>query len=74
MGKRRRKKRDRRPNLPPDTLKAAASTRVKEPLSSLQAGYDFDPDYSSMVKDLKRIGALAGTFIGLLIVLSFFLR
>lgn len=74
MSKRRRKKRDRRPNLPPDTLRAAASTRVKEPLSSLQARSDFNPDYSFVVKDLKRISALAGTFIGLLIVLSFFLR
>lgn len=74
MSKRRRKKRDRRPNLPPDTLRAAASTRVKEPLSSLQAWYDFDPDYNYVVKDLKRIGTLAGSFIFLLIVLSFFLR
>ncbi|TET86094.1 MAG: hypothetical protein E3J37_00390 [Anaerolineales bacterium] len=74
MSKRRRKKRDRRPNLPPNTLRAAASTRVKEPLSSFQARYDFNPDYSYVVKDLKRIGALAGSFIFLLIVLSFFLR
>lgn len=35
---------------------------------------DFNPDYSAVVKDLKRIGTLAGTFFVLLIVLSFFLR
>ena len=35
--------------------------------------YEFDPDYSDVVKDLKRIGILAGTFFGLLIVLSFIL-
>jgi hypothetical protein len=35
---------------------------------------EFNPDYSYVVKDLKRIGFLAGTFITLLVVLSFFLR
>lgn len=34
---------------------------------------EFDPDYSDVVKDLKRIGILAGTFFVLLIVLSFIL-
>jgi hypothetical protein len=33
----------------------------------------FDPDYSQTIKDLKRIGILAGTFIAFLVVLSFFL-
>ena len=35
---------------------------------------DFQPDYSYVIKDLKRIGILAGSFVTLLIVLSFFLR
>lgn len=35
---------------------------------------EFNPDYSDTIKDLKRIGALAGTFVTLLILLSFFLR
>lgn len=35
---------------------------------------DFNPDYSYVIKDLKRIGALASTFIVIIIVLSFFLR
>jgi hypothetical protein len=34
---------------------------------------DFNPDYSYVIKDLKRIGLLAGTFFAILIVLSFFL-
>jgi hypothetical protein len=34
----------------------------------------FSPDYSYVIKDLRRIGVLAGSFIVLLIVLSFFLR
>jgi len=36
-------------------------------------GDDFDPDYSDVVKDLKRIGILAGTFIAILVALSFVL-
>lgn len=35
---------------------------------------EFAPDYSQTIKDLKRIGILAGSFIGLLVILSFFLR
>jgi hypothetical protein len=35
---------------------------------------DFNPDYSQTIKDLKRIGVLAGTFITALVILSFFLR
>jgi hypothetical protein len=35
---------------------------------------DFNPDYSAVKKDLKTIGSLAGFFVVVLIVLSFFLR
>jgi hypothetical protein len=35
---------------------------------------DFNPDYSAVKKDLKTIGSLAGFFVIVLIVLSFFLR
>jgi hypothetical protein len=34
----------------------------------------FNPDYSYVVKDLRRIGVLAGTFIVVLVAISFFLR
>lgn len=34
---------------------------------------EFNPDYTYVVKDLKRIGTLAGTFFVLLIALSFLL-
>lgn len=34
---------------------------------------EFNPDYSAVKKDLARIGTLAGFFIAVLIVLSFFL-
>jgi len=42
--------------------------------SSKVTSYDFNPDYSETIKDLKRIGILAGTFFAVLVALSFFLR
>ena len=35
---------------------------------------EFNPDYTYVKRDLRRIGTLAGFFIFVLIVLSFFLR
>jgi hypothetical protein len=35
---------------------------------------EFKPDYAYVVKDLRRIGMLAGSFIVILVALSFFLR
>jgi len=35
---------------------------------------EFNPDYTAIKNDLKRIGILAGSFFVILIVLSFFLR
>jgi len=35
---------------------------------------EFNPDYSPVVKDLKRIGILAGSFFVILIALSFILK
>jgi hypothetical protein len=35
---------------------------------------EFNPDYSYVKSDLKRIGILAGSFFIILVVLSFFLR
>jgi len=35
---------------------------------------EFNPDYTHVKRDLKRIGILAGSFFAILIVLSFFLR
>lgn len=34
----------------------------------------FNPDYSDVIKDLKRIGTLAGMFFVIMIILSFFLK
>ncbi len=49
---------------------AATASAVQAP--GVERG--FNPDYSYVIKDLKRIGLLAGTFIAILIILSFFLR
>jgi hypothetical protein len=35
---------------------------------------EFNPDYTYVVNDLKRIGTLAGTFFVILIVLSFIIK
>ncbi len=47
---------------------------ARRPLTSSPAATEFNPDYSDVKYDLKRIGILAGSFITLLVVLSFFLR
>ena len=41
---------------------------------STSRGAEFNPDYSTVKRDLARIGTLAGIFITLLVVLSFFLK
>ncbi len=38
-----------------------------------QKSDEFNPDYSYVIKDLKRIGILAGTFFVILVILSFVL-
>ena len=61
---------------------STAQTAVREtplksqsaPPSRYSSSGEFNPDYSPVIKDLKRIGILAGSFFVVLIVLSFFLR
>lgn len=43
-------------------------------VTSSAARTEFNPDYTHVKRDLRRIGILAGSFFGLLIVLSFFIR
>ncbi len=51
---------------------------TQEVMSSIPAtrvsSTEFNPDYSQTIKDLKRIGVLAGSFFFLLVIISFFLR
>lgn len=61
------------------TRKVSAETRSSTSVSSTTSSSglferEFKPDYSQTIKDLKRIGVLAGSFFMVLIVLSFFLR
>jgi hypothetical protein len=42
--------------------------------NGIRRSTEFNPDYSDTIKDLKRIGSLAGTFVAILVILSFFLR
>ncbi len=44
---------------------------LEVPRSSVRTEREFNPDYSYVIKDLKRIGTLAGIFIAVLIILSF---
>ncbi|MGZ9221823.1 MAG: hypothetical protein ACXW4E_05380 [Anaerolineales bacterium] len=55
---------------------AKKSKRVTTTVSmaSPSSRTEFKPDYTHVKKDLTRIGTLAGFFIVLLVVLSFFLR
>jgi len=34
----------------------------------------FSPDYHFVIKDIRRVGILAGSFIGILIILAIFLH
>lgn len=43
-------------------------------VSGIRRSTEFNPDYSDTIKDLKRIGTLAGTFVTILVILSLFLR
>lgn len=48
--------------------------RTTVSVASSPSRSEFNPDYSDVKKDLTRIGTLAGFFIVVLIVISFFLK
>lgn len=61
------------------TAATAAPKSNNQPVTFASAGtrvYDreFNPDYTLVVKDLKRVGILASSFVAILVILSFFLR
>jgi hypothetical protein len=49
-------------------------TKSKAAVSSRSSSAEFNPDYTAVKKDLRRIGILAGSFFAILIALSFILR
>ena len=83
-----RKTSGQRTSSPRPTQSAAASVASTSPSNHRASTYDsiskagsaksyeseFNPDYSQTIKDLRRIGTLAGIFFLVLIMLSFFLR
>jgi hypothetical protein len=58
---------------PAEIAVKAPEMKRAEGVSSLGKG-EFHPDYTHVVKDLRRIGLLAGSLFLALIVLSFFLK
>lgn len=55
------------------TATAASPAVPSTPISSRRAsGVEFNPDYSHIIHDLKRIGILASGFFVILIVLALF--
>jgi len=53
------------------------STKSTPTFAGIQRGAvstEFNPDYSTIKQELKRIGTLAAGFFALLIVLSFFIK
>lgn len=56
------------------SVSTGTTTGTSARTSSRTFTQEFNPDYSYVKHDLKRIAYLAGTFIVILVVLSFFLR
>lgn len=50
------------------------SAATVKPDAPVRKSTGFDPDYSYVIKDLKRIAILAGSFLVLMIALSFVLN
>jgi hypothetical protein len=75
MSQRSRSKKQTRKTSAPRPVEngdAVAQPLQVAPTSSTSRSFatDFNPDYSQTIKDLKRIGVLAGIFFGVLIVLA----
>lgn len=56
------------------SVSASAPAAPRPVTVTRSATAEFNPDYSYVTKDLKRIGILAVSFISILVILSFFLR
>ena len=69
MAKRQRRKTSANPPMKYPQMETAPKAS-----SSVRSTSEFNPDYSAVKKDLKRIGVLAGSFFVILIALSFILR
>jgi len=52
---------------------STTDTPVTDPLSANRPS-GFNPDYHFVIRDVQRVGILAGSFIVILVVLAFFLH
>lgn len=62
------KKSKRQPRRPASPTTASPAASAAAPRSTTE----FNPDYSHVKRDLRRIGVLAGTFFVILVVISIF--
>ncbi len=53
------------------TVQPSQAAFTSSSSSSRSFASEFNPDYSQTIKDLKRIGTLAGIFFAVLIILAF---
>jgi hypothetical protein len=56
------------------TKRFSSAAPASSAAPSTRRSAEFNPDYTDVIKDLRRIGVLAGSFIAILVALSFFLR
>ncbi|MDX1599879.1 MAG: hypothetical protein R3191_00035 [Anaerolineales bacterium] len=68
-----KKKRRKKPNIPEVTLRRYGPGGTSEGRARVERDDDFNPDYSHIINDLKRIAILAVSLFSFLVVLSFFL-
>ena len=66
------KKRKRQARRKKSTRSQSTSTSVAASRSA-RLRREFNPDYTYVIQDLRRIALLAGTFLVILVILSFFL-
>ena len=57
-----------------EMAKKSKRTTTSVTMSAPTTRTEFKPDYTYVKRDLTRIGTLAGFFIVVLVILSFFLR
>ncbi len=79
MSKKQKSRKYRRPNLPKNVMPVDRGGGETGPVAAASIGpraarvEAFNPDYTHVKRDLRRIGILAGSFIAIMVVLSFFL-
>lgn len=62
-----RKRQIRSTTYPEDTRVPAGGSAIRSPRD------EFNPNYAPVIKDLRRIGILAGSFLVFMVVLAIFL-